>query len=52
MCTRDPCCRHWFFAIVLDVVTEDVSNGLMSEMLYTDDLVLMSEMMEALREKF
>ena len=27
-------------------------NGLMSEMLYADDLVLMSETMEGLREKF
>ena len=27
-------------------------NGLISEMLYTDDLVLTSEMMEGLREKF
>ena len=26
--------------------------GLISEMLYTDDLVLTSEMMEGLREKF
>ena len=37
------------FAIV---VTENVRNGLMSEMLYADDLVLMSETMERLREKF
>ena len=28
------------FAIVVDVVTENVRNGLMSEMLYADDLVL------------
>ena len=38
------------FAIVVDLVTENMRNGLMSEMLYTDDLVLMSEMMEELRE--
>ena len=38
--------------IVVDVVTESVRNGLMNEMLYVDDLVLMSEMMEGLREKF
>ena len=31
---------------------ESVRNGLMSEMLYTDDLVLTSETMEGLREKF
>ena len=40
------------FAIVVDVVTESVRNGLMSEMLYADDLVLMSETMEGLRQKF
>ena len=40
------------FAIVVDVVTENVRNGLMSEMLYVNDLVLLSETMEALREKF
>ena len=40
------------FAIVVDVVTESVRNGLMSEMLYADDLVLTSETMEGLREKF
>ena len=41
-----------FFMIVVDVVTENLRNGLMSEMLYADDLVLISEMMEGLREKF
>ena len=40
------------FAIVVGVVTESVRNGLMREMLYADDLVLMSETMEGLREKF
>lgn len=40
------------FAIVVDVVTESVREGLMSDMLYADDLVLMSESMEGLREKF
>ena len=40
------------FAFVVDVVMESVSNGLMSEMLYVDDLVLTKEMMEGLREKF
>ena len=40
------------FTIVVDVVTESVRNGLMSEMLYADDLVLTSETMEGLREKF
>ena len=40
------------FAIVVDTVMESVRNGLMSEMLYADDLVLMRETMEGLREKF
>jgi len=41
------------FAIVVDVVTGRVRNGLMSDMmLYADDLVLTSETMEGLREKF
>ena len=31
------------FAIMVDVVTESVRNGLVSEMLYADDLVLMHE---------
>ena len=37
---------------MLDVVTESVRSGSMSEMLHADDLVLTSEMMEGLREKF
>ena len=41
------------YAIVIDMVTESARNGLMSaEMLYADDLVLMSETMEGLRVKF
>ena len=39
------------FAIVVDVVTESVRNSLMSEMMCADDLVLMCETMEGLREK-
>ena len=40
------------FAILIDVITESVRNGLMSEMFYADDLILTSETMERLREKF
>ena len=40
------------FAIVVDMVMKSVRNGLMSEMLYTYDLVLTRETMEGLREKF
>ena len=38
------------FATVVDEVTENVRNGLMSEM-YLDDLVVTSKMMEGLRER-
>ena len=38
-------CRHCFFLIMVDVVTENVINGLINEMLYVDDLVLMRETM-------
>ena len=40
------------FAIVIDMVTESVRKGLISAILYADDLVLMSGTMEELREKF
>ena len=40
------------FAIVIDVVMESVRSGLLSEMLYACDLVLMSKTMEGLRQKF
>ena len=40
------------YATVVDVVMESVRNGLMSEILYADDLVLLIETMEGLREMF
>ena len=40
------------FTIMVDVITESVRNGLMSKMLYVNDLVLTSELVEGLREKF
>ena len=40
------------FAIVMDVVTYDVRNGVLHEILYADDLVLISECMENLLKKF
>ena len=40
------------FAIVVDVVTEHAREGLLNEILYADDLVLMSESMDDLREMF
>ena len=40
------------FAILVDVVTENVTNGFWSDILYADDLFLTSETMDGLREKF
>ena len=40
------------FAIVVGVVTENVRKGLMKEVLYADDLVLISETMQGLKERF
>ena len=40
------------FAIVVDVVTEHAREGLLNEILYADDLALMSESLEDLRERF
>ena len=40
------------FAIVVDAVSEHTIEGLLNEILYADDLVLMSENLEDLRERF
>ena len=40
------------FAIVVDVITENVRKGVVNELLYANDLVLMSEIMEVLKERF
>ena len=40
------------FAIVVDAVTEQAREGLLIEILYADDLVLMSYNLEGLRESF
>ena len=40
------------FAIVVNVLTEHAREGLLNEVLYADDLVLMSESLEDLRERF
>ena len=39
------------FAVVVDVVTELAKRGLLSELLYADDLVLMSGTIEVLRKQ-
>ena len=38
--------------MVVDVITENARRGVISELLYSDDLVLMSEAMEDLKERF
>ena len=40
------------FAIAVDAVTEQARKGLLNEILYADDLMLMSENLEDLRERF
>ena len=39
------------FARVVDVVTENARRGVVNELLYADDLVIMSEDMEDLKER-
>ena len=41
----------FLFAVVVDVVTAFGREGALSELLYADDLVLMSETVEGLRKK-
>ena len=43
---------HFPSAVVVDVVTELAREGALSELLYTDDLVLSSETIVGLRNKF
>ena len=38
--------------VVVDVVTEHAREGLLNEILYADDLVLMSKNMDDLRKRF
>ena len=40
------------FEIVVDVITENAKRGVVNELLYADDLVLMSETMEDLKGRF
>ena len=39
------------FAIAVNIISENAREGLMNEILYANDLVLMSESMENLKEK-
>ena len=43
---------HFLFVVMVDVVTEFAREGALSELLYADDLVLMSEKIEGLRNRF
>ena len=43
---------HFLVAVVVDVITELARKGALSELLYADDLVLMSETIERLINKF
>ena len=46
VCTNDLCYHHLFLAVVVDVVTELAREGVLIELLYADDLILMSETIE------
>ena len=50
-CTEDLCC-HISFALVVDVVSELAREGVLGELLYADDLIVMSETVMVLRNKF
>ena len=40
------------FAIVVDVVRNEITEGMLQEILYTDDIVLIAKNMAELQEKF
>ena len=40
------------FSIVVYVLTENAREGVLKEILYTDDLILICEMMEGQKERF
>ena len=42
----------FILAVVVNVVTEFAREGALSELLYADDLIMMSETIEGLRNKF
>ena len=46
------CAVTFFSGVVVDVVTELARQSALSELLYADDLVLLSETIEGLRNKF
>ena len=48
---QGPVLSPLFLAIVVDVITEN-ARGMVNELLYADDLALVSETMEDLKERF
>ena len=44
--------HSFVFTLVVDVATDIPREGALSELLYADDLVLMSETMKGLRDEF
>ena len=40
------------FAIVVNIITEKAGRDVINQLLYADDLVLMSKTMEDLKERF
>ena len=51
-CSKDLCCYLFFLHWSFDVVTEFAREGALSELLYSDDLVLMIETIVGLRDRF
>ena len=51
-CTSKITASPLLFAIVIDAVTERVRDGSINEILYADDLVLVTETMKDLRDDF
>ena len=45
-------CVVTFFVLVVDIVTEFTREGALNEQLYADDLVLMSDTIDGLRDNF
>ena len=43
---------YFLFVVVVDVVTEFARESVLSELLYADDFVMMSEMIEEFWNKF
>ena len=49
---QEPVLSPLLFAIVVDVITENARRAVVNELLHADELVLMSETMKDLKERF